>query len=293
MLSTDSRQYRFAYDICSRSDVPGDFPGVPSEDEWLAALFMPGDTDAFWQPPEYSPRIYLLKRDRLLVYSHPASHEGLFETPLNALIAVELQKSLLYGVVQFHVATASGKFRYCTVHQRLFNRFLHSLRSQWLKSTELNGPVLAMQHTVLHSSARCFRELTGELDPDEVLYQQYCQPTFQVKEQTWFFIRSRSAPALLIAVTNRRLIAVSTGAGQRNDPYEMAIRYAPTNGLSVVDVASGISGSVILQIQLKNNVIWKFTLSDAQSPAVSRFLATVRNLIAAGCDDGPSVQIPE
>jgi hypothetical protein len=73
----------------------------------------------------------------------------------------------------------------------------------------------------------------------------------------------------------------------------MAIRYAPTNGLSVVDVASGISGSVILQIQLKNNVIWKFTLSDAQSPAVSRFLATVRNLIAAGCDDDPSVQIPE
>jgi hypothetical protein len=285
MLNTDSRQYRFAFELQSKFDIPADFPALLSENGWRAALFMPGDTDTFWQPPEYSPRIYLLKDDSLLIYCHPTSSEKSFQAPLNSLMAVELQKSLLYGVVQFHTGTASERFRYSTVHQRLFNRFLHHLRSQWLISTELTLPAVAIEPAVQHSSVRCLRELSGELDPDEFVYQEYCQPAFQAKERTWFFRRSHTAPALLIAVTNRRIIAISTGVGERNDSYEMAVRYAPASGLSTVDVANGTSGSVILQIQLKNHIAWRFRLSVAQSPPVLSLLAAVRNLAPAPCDD--------
>jgi hypothetical protein len=292
MLNADSRQYRFAYELHNKADVPSDFPALLSENDWLAALFMPGDTDTFWQPPEYSPRIYLLKSDRLLIHSHPASAEDLFEMPLKSLIAVELQKSLLYGIVQFHAATASRHFRYSTVHQWLFNRFLRSLRSQWLGSAEPKRSVIAMQYSGQHSSARCTRELTGELDLNECLHDLHCQPAIRVKERTWFLRRSRTAPALLIALTNRRVIAISTGAGDRNDPYEMALRYAPAAGLSAVDLASEGSSNAILQIRLKNNVIWRFAISDARSPSVVRLLATVRNLISSPRDEKSNPPIP-
>jgi hypothetical protein len=293
MLSTDSRQYRFAYEIHSKSDVPSDFPTLPSEDGWLAALFMPGDTDSFWQPPEYSPQIYLLKGDRLLIYSHPVSREGLFETPLSSLMAVELQKSLLYGVIQFHMASTTGRFRYSTVHQRLFNRFLQSLRLQWLISTELEVPVPAIQKAMQYSSARCLRELTEELDPNECLHEQYCQAAIQVKERSWFFRRSRTTPALLIAVTNRRVIAISTGAGERNDQYEMVIRYSSVCGLSSMDIMSGGSDFVILHIRLKNNAVWKFLIPDAHSSSILRLLEAVRNLLSSLRDDEPNAPIPK
>ena len=293
MLSTDSRQYRFAYEICSRSDVPGDFPGALSEDEWLTALFMPGDTDTFWQPPEYSPRIYLLKRDRLLAYSHPASREGLFETPLSSLMAVELQKSLLYGVIQFHTASTAGRFRYSTVHQRLFNRFLQRLRLQWLTSTELEVPVPAIQNAMQHSSARCLRELTEELDPNECLHEQYCQAAIQVKERSWLLRRSRTTPALLIAVTNRRVIAISTGAGERNDQYEMAVRYAPVCGLSSMDIMSGGRDIAILHIRLRDNTIWKFQIPDAHSSSILHLLGAMRNLLSSPRDNELNAPIPE
>lgn len=292
MLNTDSRQYRFAYEIHSRSEIPSDFSALPKEDDWLVALFMPGDTDTFWQPPEYPPRIFLLKSDRLLIYPHPASDEELFETPLNSLMAVELQKSLLYGAIVFHATNASKEFRYSTVHQKLLNLFLCRMRLQWLPFVGLDLPVITLQSDLQRSLGQCMNELKTELDPGETLHEQYSQPAMQMKDRSWFFRRSRTAPALMIVVTNRRIIAISAGDGKRNDPYEMVIRYASARGLSAVNAVRENHDSVLLRLQLKNSSFWKYTLSAIQASAISRFSTVAWHLISAARGNLSIVLIP-
>lgn len=270
--NVDSRQYRFAYEIHSRSDVPSDFAATLPSDHWQAALFMPGDTEAFWKPPEYAPQIYVLKRNRLLIYPHPTSEEELFEVPLDHLLAVELQKSLLYGIVQFHAANTSKRLRYSTVHQRLFDRFLLRLRSQWLATARLNHPVVAIDRAVHRSCARCVHALEFELDVGEHLHEQYCQPAVHLKERVWLFRRSRTVPALLVAITDRRVLAISTGAGDRNDPYELAIRYTSLQGLAALEMVRTQRDSSILRIRLKNNTTWNYAVPYSR-PTLSRLIA--------------------
>lgn len=280
MPNADSRQYRFAYEIHSQSDVPSDFVATLLSDRWQAALFMPGDTEAFWQPPEYPPRIYVLKRNRLLIYPHPTSDEELFEVPLDHLLAVELQKSLLYGIVQFHTANTSKRFRYSTVHQRLFDRFLLRLRSQWHATARLNHPVVAIDHAVHRSCARCVHALEFELDVGEHLHEQYCQPAVHLKERVWLFRRSRTAPALLVAITDRRVLAISTGAGNRNDPYELAIRYTSLQGLAALEMVRTQRDSSILRIRLKNNATWNYAVPYSR-PTLSRLIAIANELASS------------
>lgn len=278
--NADSRQYRFAYELHGRPDVPSDFAATPLNGHWQAALFVPGDTEAFWQPPEYPPRIYVLRPNCLMIYPHPASGEELFETPLEQLLTIELQKSLLYGIVQFHTGNASVRFRYSTVHQKLLDRFLRRLRSQWLAPAELNAPVVAIEHATHHSSARCVHELESEIDANECLHEQYRQPAAHLKEQTWLFKRSRILPALLVAITNRRVLAISTGAGDRNDPYELAIRYASLQCLSALEVIRAQRGSDVFQIRLQNQVAWNYAVQNGRSASLSSLVAIADELAA-------------
>jgi hypothetical protein len=69
----DSRQYRFGFQIRDASDFPKDFSLPIPPDGWLSAIFIPGDTEALWNTPEYPPRIYILTRDALMIYTHPAT----------------------------------------------------------------------------------------------------------------------------------------------------------------------------------------------------------------------------
>lgn len=262
MPNADSRQYRFAYEIHSWSDIPSDFATALLSKHWQAALFMPGDTEAFWQPPEYPPRIYVLEENRLLIYPHPASADELFEAPLNRLLAVELQKSLLYGVIQFHTASASAHFRYSTVHQKLFNQFLRSLRSHWLVPAEINPRAAAMEDSIAHRSARCLRELKNELDQDENILNALSQPATHLKEGVWFFRRSRTSPALLIALTNRRLISISTGIRDRDDPYEIALRYVSRRAFFRPDLTRRNSGDAVFELHIGDHAVWKYTVRE-------------------------------
>jgi len=230
MPNVDSRQYRFAFAIHSGSDAPSDFPYLSMEKDWLSAFFMPGDTDTFWQPPEYPPRIFVLEANRLLICPHPTSGEEVFEAPLGSLMAIELQKALLYGSVVVHTTTLSKKFRYSTLHQTLLDAFLRKLRSLWLSSSDSGLPVVEPRDNHQYGFEPCQYALDTELDTDELLYEQYFQPAIQISHKTWLFRRPYLTPAFLASVTNRRIMAISTGAGERNDPYEVAIRYVSAHG---------------------------------------------------------------
>lgn len=277
ILTSDSRQYRFGYRIHSPSEVPRDFPPLPPAGEWLAAIFIPGDTEAFWQPPEYPPRIYLLQRSGLAIHSHPASCEEPFEVPLRNLAGVELQKSLLYGAIELYTDSASSCFRYSTVHQKLLNRFLRTLRTNWLSPRDICLPAISLPGADTASMMRCLHALQIEIDSGELLYGLCCQPAIQIKGRTWLFPRSRTTPAILLAATSKRVIAISTGTGEINDPYEIVIRYAAPSGLAAVE-AQESTGGFSLNISIKNGYIWKFLFSDDQIRSVSSFLAVLERM---------------
>ncbi len=287
ILTSDSRQYRFGYRIHSPSEVPRDFPHLHLPGKWLAAIFIPGDTDTFWQPPEYPPRIYVLEKSSLVIHSHPASCEPLFEVPLRDLAAVELQKSLLYGTVQFHTDNAFRCFRYSTVHQQVLNSFLRTLRRRWLSPREICLPALSAPGAHRASTMRCLHALQMELDSGELLYGLCCQPAIQIQSRTWLFQRSRTTPAILLAATCKRVIAISTGAGEINDPYELVIRYATPSGLAAVEAQESTAG-FSLNISIRSGCIWKFLFSNDQIGAVSSFLAVLERMAPIASQNMPA-----
>jgi hypothetical protein len=287
ILTSDSRQYRFGYRIHSPSEVPRDFPPLPPPGEWLAAIFIPGDTEAFWQPPEYPPRIYLLERNSLAIYSHPASCETPFEVPLRDLAGVELQKSLLYGTIEFHTDSASRCFRYSTVHQQVLNPFLRILRRRWLSPREICLRALSVPGAHRASTMRCLHALQMELDSGELLYGLCCQPAIQIKSRTWLFPRSRTTPAILLAATSKRVIAISTGTGEINDPFELVIRYATPSGLAAVEAQESRAG-FSLNISIRSGCIWKFLFSNGQIGAVSSFLAVLERMAPIASQNMPA-----
>lgn len=109
--STNSRQYRFAYRILDMSDIPADFSIALPEDERFTAIFMPGDTEAYWLHPDYPPRIYVLTCDTLIVYSHRSSGDPPYVASLKELEEAETQQALLHGIIRFDAEFASRCFR--------------------------------------------------------------------------------------------------------------------------------------------------------------------------------------
>jgi hypothetical protein len=227
----DSRQYRFAYPLQAASDVPGDFSISFPADGWLSAIFIPGDTEALWKPPEYPPRIYTLTHDTIMVYSHRTADDAPLEVSLHDLMAISTEKTLLFGVIEFHAKYSSQAFRYNTLHQKHLNRFLCALRSVWLPPHGMWLPAISLSQATEGMTFRCWYALQAELDVDEELFGICCRTSIRPEKKGWFHRIPQALSAVLLAATNHRLIAISTGTGETDDLYGIVVRYAPTDNL--------------------------------------------------------------
>jgi hypothetical protein len=172
----DSRQYRFGFQIRDASDFPKDFSLPIPPDGWLSAIFIPGDTEAHWNNPEYPPRIYILTRDALLIYTHPATKTKPFVAPLEQLIEVGTKKALLYGLLEVSAGSDVQSFRYNTLHQEHFSNFLRATRAMWLPRHATGFPVLSFSTPSQGMTFRCWYALKAELDSGEALLGVCCRP---------------------------------------------------------------------------------------------------------------------
>jgi len=267
----DSRQYRFAYRLQVASDVPGDFSISFPADGWLSAIFIPGDTEALWKPPEYPPRIYTLTHDTITVYSHRTANDAPFEVPLQNLMAISTEKALLYGVIEFYAGDSSQAFRYNTLHQKHLNGFLRALRSVWLPPHGMWLPAISLSQPTASMTFRCWYALRAELDVDEKLFGICCRASMRPEKKGWFHRSPQALPAVILAATNHRLIAISTGTGETDDLYGIVVRYAPTDNLKAAEINSSANGFE-LSLILKNGHDWKFLFEDDQRSSASSFL---------------------
>lgn len=277
----NSRQYRFGYRLQSASDFPLDFSIPPLTDGWLSAIFVPGDTEALWKPPEYPPRIYILTRDMLMVYSHPASFDAPFVVPLRDLSEIGTERALLHGVVEFHVHGSSHGFRYNTLHRNYLNEFLRTLRSVWLPRNGNELPAMTLSHATQGMTFRCWYALRSELDPGEALFGICCRPPITLEKKKWFHRKARTLPAVLLAATNHRLITISTGNGESDDLYGLVIRSAATRNLKAATIGPSAHG-LVFSVTLKHGHDWRFHFEDAQSAPAARFLDLLEYLQPAG-----------
>jgi len=230
----DSRQYRFGFQIRDASDFPKDFSLPIPPDGWLSAIFIPGDTEAHWNNPEYPPRIYILTRDALLIYTHPATKTKPFVAPLEQLIEVGTKKALLYGLLEVSAGSDVQSFRYNTLHQEHFSNFLRATRAMWLPRHATGFPVLSFSTPSQGMTFRCWYALKAELDSGEALLGVCCRPAIHRKKKGWFNGPPNALPAVAMAVTDRRLIAVSTGVEETDELYGITVRSAPICKLTAV-----------------------------------------------------------
>ncbi len=272
----DSRQYRFGYQLQAAPDVPGDFSLLPAPVKWLSAIFMPGDAEALWMPAKYPPRIYILTHDTLMVYSHPTAHETPFLVPLHDLIEVSMERALLRGSIRFHAGASSRSFHYNACHQDQMGEFLRALRSAWLAAHGVSLPTVSLLQPPQGIVVQCWSALRAELDSSEALLGLCSQPPIRTDKKCWLFRMTRVLPAVLLAVTNRRLIAISIGAGDTDDLYETVVRSAVAFNVEVSQVADEASG-LMVSLKLKDERVWKFSFEAGHVSSVERFLGTLEH----------------
>jgi hypothetical protein len=234
MLETgqcDSRQYRFAYEIQSAADVPGDFPVPLPISLWCSAIFMPGDAQDFWQKPCYPPRIYILTRDTLAIYPHPAADETPFAISLVDLTEIDSETALLYGVLRLHGFPTSRSFRYCATHHKHVAAFLRKVRSLWLPSLRMRAPTRALPSRERPVDFRCRCAAEAELDTGEEVYKCCSQSRREKKVEGWLFSETRVLPAIFVILTNRRILSISASKDTKSDRYGIELCYSPPRHL--------------------------------------------------------------
>ena len=273
----DSRQYRFGFQIRDASDFPKDFSLPIPPDGWLSAIFIPGDTEAHWNNPEYPPRIYILTRDALLIYTHPATKTKPFVAPLEQLIEVGTKKALLYGLLEVSAGSDVQSFRYNTLHQEHFSNFLRATRAMWLPRHATGFPVLSFSTPSQGMTFRCWYALKAELDSDEALLGVCCRPAIHRKKKGWFNSPPDALPAVAMAVTDRRLISVLTGVAETDEPYGITVRCAPICKLSVVSLGD-FGDELMLSLKLKSGLEWKTLFEPCQSASTAQYCELLERL---------------
>jgi hypothetical protein len=266
----DSRQYRFGFQIRDASDFPKDFSLPIPPDGWLSAIFIPGDTEAHWNNPEYPPRIYILTRDALLIYTHPATKTKPFVAPLEQLIEVGTKKALLYGLLEVSAGSDVQSFRYNTLHQEHFSNFLRATRAMWLPRHATGFPVLSFSTPSQGMTFRCWYALKAELDSGEALLGVCCRPAIHRKKKGWFNGPPNALPAVAMAVTDRRLIAVSTGVEETDELYGITVRSAPICKLTAVALGD-FGDALMLSLKLQSGLEWKTLFERGQSPSTAQY----------------------
>ena len=266
----DSRQYRFGFQIRDGSDFPKDFALSIPPDGWLSAIFIPGDTEALWNTPGYSPRIYILTRDALMIYTHPATKTEPFVAPLEQLIEVGTKKALLYGLLELSAGGEVQGFRYNTLHQKHLSNLLRAMRAVWLPRHETGLAVLSLSTPSQGMTFRCWCALKAELDSDEALLGVCCRPAIHPKKKGWFSGPSQDLPAVAMAVTDRRLIAVSTGVEETDDLYGITVRCVPICNLTAVNLGD-FGDALMLSLKLKSGLEWKTLFERGQSVSTAQY----------------------
>jgi hypothetical protein len=273
----DSRQYRFGYRIQAVSDVPEGFSVDIPNNQWFWATFIPGDTEALWRDPEYPPRVYMLTLDTLTIYSHSSSEETTFRVPLCDLVEIELQKVLLYATVEFCGKDVSRCFRYSPVHRKYLSPLLRALRLQWLRTHGIWLPAVSPLQAVQEATFRCGYALRVELDPGEVLHGFCCQRSTQPRKRAWYCRTPQATPSTLLAVTSHRLICISSGTGDTDDPYGIRVRYTSPRSVEMAEIEN-LPDKFTLTLILRSGPVWQFSFADEQRTSVSNLLDCLRNL---------------
>jgi hypothetical protein len=271
----DSRQYRFAYEIKSAVDVPGDFPVPFPISLCCSVIFMPGDTQDVWQEPCYPPRIYILTRDTLAVYPHPTADETPFVISLDDLIEIDSETALLYGAFQLYGNTISRCFRYSATHHKHVAAFLRKVRSLWLPSFRMKTSAGALPSRDRPVDFRCQCAAEAELDTGEAIYKYCLQPQREKKIERWIFSKIQVSPAIFLILTNRRIMTISTSKCATSDQYGIELCYTAPCNLSAAIVEQTVDG-FNLHFEIKNDRTWKLSLADEQMPFIAAILTLLK-----------------
>jgi hypothetical protein len=144
------------------------------------------------------------------------------------------------------------------------------MRAIWLPKHATGFPVLSLSTPSQGMTFRCWYALKAELDSDEALLGVCCRPAIHRKKKGWFNGPPNALPAVAMAVTDRRLISVSTGVAETDELYGITVRCAPIFKLSAVAL-SDFGDELMLSLKLKRGLEWKTLFERGQSASTAQY----------------------
>lgn len=241
----DSRAYAFAYLIREPSQLPADFA---VDRDFECALFLPRESVPRFEVSRYVPRLLLLWRDRLSVYSHPSS--GLAKTTIRfaEISYFELERFMADCSLSFFT---SGKRVHLPFHGRdetFVGTFLGQVRQRLLTIFKL--PALLSEHRAFGPELGYkFAQIEGilKVDPEGVVTRFFVPPREVVKsrpfrqEHSWTFGSE-------VVLTRHELYLFSDGKDGYRQPYGFRASWVPLFNIEEIGL-SGTPQSIAIQLR--------------------------------------------
>jgi hypothetical protein len=156
----------------------------------------------------------------------------------------------------------------------------------WLPQCKTTLPVASLSDTSQGMAYRSWHALQTELDSGEILYGVCGQPPIRSETRWWLFRSIQILPAILLAVTNRRLIAISMGAGDTDGLYETTVRYAPIRYLEMATVEDTANGWMV-SLKLGNDLAWRFPFETGQHTMAEGFVDLLEHFASSSAGELP------
>src|SRR5947209_7745934 len=96
-MSTDSREYRFAFEIQSLSEIPANFAIQENPGTFRSGVFLPRDDPDWFGRRSYPARVLLLYDESVTIAAHSGAREPSTTISLRDLEMIESGHVLLIG----------------------------------------------------------------------------------------------------------------------------------------------------------------------------------------------------
>jgi hypothetical protein len=266
----DSRQYRFAYLIRSRRDLPEDFP-VFTESILFPALFLARDDPDWFGRSANPPRVILFTGETLQVHFHPEFGSAPKSFLCDDHLSVQTGRMLLIGWLGFASREGEITLPYNRRVDEPVHTFLAMLRARLLRAGAGSSGDGDWYGDALDIKFR--NALHHEIDRGEIERARlFIAPRLQSTGH-WPLRVARLSSGSLLSLTDRRLVWITERYRHSREMYGSVTCYSCLDGVERVETDGG-AAACRLSVSLRNGKRWEVDIPNEFGAAAQAFAAT-------------------
>jgi hypothetical protein len=281
-MSTDSREYRFAFEIQSLSEIPADFAIPQSPGTFQSGVFLPRDDPDWFGRRSYPARVLLLDEQFLTIAAHPSACEQITTIRLRDLDVVESGHVLLIGWLRLFWTGRDRRIAYNTRTKCPVDNFLKELQRAWFAG-EQHPHAEPARSFGPNLDVKFNNAMRFELGKREAPAINFFQPPIEHRKNYLLLSRVRTTPGNFVAVAGARLVWITDSFDRTYERYGVIARSAKLSSVKPAYLQNGDADSE-LTVRFRSGLKWSLPIAQElrdECRAFSERLREFRALVEA------------